>query len=150
MQAIHTRFGEVIDQGIVETMEESEFSTWPFPQEDKIKLEYLSFDEGGTLEPKYSPSPNLYSLYILEFNERSCVLTNEEENIEHISHSEIWFQEGTKPWYHPLLQFLLLLNQTSRLVLHVLVIIVIFFIYVDKGIFLILLRTWLHWKNSYT
>ena len=49
------RFGEVIDQGIVKTTKESEVSTWPFPQEDKINLECLSFDEGGTLEPEYSP-----------------------------------------------------------------------------------------------
>ena len=131
-------------------MKESEVSTWSFPQEDKINLEFLSFDEGGTLEPEYSPSPNLDSLYILEFNERSRDITNEEENIEYISHIEIWFQEGTKPRYHPLLQCLLLLNQTARLILHIPVIIVIFFLYVDKGIFLILLRTWLHWKNSYT
>ena len=122
----------------------------PFPQEDKINLECLSFDEGGTLEPGYSPSPNLDSLYILESNERSRDVTIEEENIEYISHIEIWFQEGTKPWYHPLLQCLLPLNQTAWLILHISVIIVIFFLYVDKGIFLILLRTWLHWKNSYT
>ena len=125
-------------------------STWPFPQEDKINLECLSFDEGGTLEPEYSPSPNLDSLYILEFNERSRDITNEEENIEYISHIEIWFQEGTKPRYHPLLQCLFLLNQIAWLILHIPVIIVIFFLYVDKGMFLILIRTWLHWKNSYT
>ena len=76
------RFGEVIGQEIVKTTKESEVSTWPFPQEDKINLECLSFDEGGTLELEYSPSPNLDSLYILEFNERSRDITNEEENID--------------------------------------------------------------------
>ena len=144
------RFGEVIDQEIVKNTKESEVSTWPFPQEDNINLECLSFDEGRALEPEYSPSPKLDSLYILEFNEISRDITNEEENIEYISHIEIWFQEGTKPRYHPLLQCLLLLNQTARLILHITVIIVLFFLYVDKGIFLVLLRTWLHWKNSYT
>ena len=41
LQEIHTRFGEVIDQGFVEKTEESEVSTWHFPQEDKINLEFL-------------------------------------------------------------------------------------------------------------
>ena len=89
--------------------------------------------------------------FVCILNERSHDITNEEENIEYISHIEVWFQEGTKPQYHPpLLQFLLLLNQIARLILHISVIIIIFLLYVDKGIFLILLWTWLRWKNSYT
>ena len=82
-------------------------------------MECISIDEGHTLEPKYSPSPNSDSVRILEFNEISRDITNEEETIEYISHIEIWFQEGIKPQYHPLLQCLLLLNQTGCLVLHI-------------------------------
>ena len=103
-------------------------------------MECISFDEGEMLEHEYSLLQNLDSLYILEFNERYRDIKNEEENIEYISHIEIWFQEGTKPRYHPLLQCLLLLNQTARLILHTQLIIVIFFLYVAKGMFLILLR----------
>ena len=150
LQEIHTRSGEVIDQGAIETMEEKEAFTWPYPQEDEINMACITFDEGQTLEPEYSPSPNTYSLCILEFDERSRDMKNEEENPEYKDYIEIWFHEVTKPQYHSFLQFFLLLNQTSRLVLHIQVITTIIFLYVDKGIFLILLRTWLHWKNSYT
>ena len=77
-------FGDIIDQGIVRTTKESEVSTWHFPQEDKINLECLSFDEGGTLEPEYSPSPKLYSLYFGD-------ITNEEENIQYIRYMSEYF-----------------------------------------------------------
>ena len=123
----------MIDLGIIDNTKANEVSIWPSPQEDKINLECLSFNEGQTLEPAYSPSSNS------DFDERPRDIPNKGENIEYISHIEIWFQEGTKPRYHPLLQRLLLLNQTARLVLHVPVIIIIFFVYVDKGIFLIFL-----------
>ena len=134
------RAGEVVDLGVIDNMEDNEVSTWPFPQEDNIDMECISIDEGQTLDPEYSPSPNSDSVRILGFNERLCDITNEGENLEYISHIEIWFQEGTKTQYHPLLQCLLLLNQTARLILHILVIIVIFFLYVAKGMFLSLLR----------
>ena len=68
MQEIHTRYGEVVDLGVIENTEENEVSTWPFPQEDKIDMECISIDEGQTLEPKYSPSPNLDYVCILGFN----------------------------------------------------------------------------------
>ena len=57
---------------------------------------------------------------------------------EYQDYFESWFQAATK------LQQLLLQKQVSRLVLHIQVIIATAFSYVDKGIFLILLRTWLH------
>ena len=63
-------------------MEEKEAFTFPYPQEDESNMACITFDEGKTLEPEYSPSPNIDSLYILEFNERSRDIKNEEENIE--------------------------------------------------------------------
>ena len=69
---------------------------------------------------------------------------------EYQDYFESWFQEVTRLQHYFLLQHLLLKKQVSRLVLHIQVIIATTFTYVDKGIFLILLRTWLHWKNSYT
>ena len=63
---------------------------------------------------------------------------------EYQDYFESWFQEAAR------LQHLLLQKQVSQLVLHIQVIIATTFSYVDKGIFLILLRTWFHWKNSYT
>ena len=141
---------EVVNLGVIDNMEENEVSTWPFPQEDKIDIECISFVEGQTLEPEYSPSLNIDYVYILGFDEIARDITNKEENLEYISYIELWFQEETKPWYHPLLQCLFLLNRIGCLVLCIQTITTIFFLYVDKGIFLILFRTWLHWKNSYT
>jgi len=69
---------------------------------------------------------------------------------EYQDYFESWFQEATRLQHHFLLQHLLLQKQVSQLVLLIQVIIATTFSYVDKGIFLILLRTWLHWKNSYT
>ena len=68
---------------------------------------------------------------------------------EYQDYFESWFQEATRLQHHFLLQHLLLQKQVSRLVIHIQVIIATTFSYVDKGIFLILLHTWLHWKNSY-
>ena len=69
---------------------------------------------------------------------------------EYQDYFESWFQEATRLQHHFLLQHLLLQKQVSQLVLLIQVIIATTFSYVDKGIFLILLCTWLHWKNSYT
>ena len=140
LQEIHTRPSVAVYLGVIENTEENEVSSWPFPQEDNIDMECISIDEGKTLEPEYSPSPNSDSVRILGFNERSRDITNKEENLEYISYIELWFQEAIKPRYHPLLQFLLLLNQTGCLDLCIETITVIFFLYVDKGIFLIFLR----------
>ena len=91
MQEIHIRPGVVVDLGIIDNTKENEVSIWPSPQEDKINLEFLSFNEGKNLEPTYSPSSNS------EFDERPRDIPNKGENIEYITHIEIWFQEGTKP-----------------------------------------------------
>ena len=40
-------------------------------------MECISIDEGETLEPEYSPSPNLDYVRILGFNERPRDITNE-------------------------------------------------------------------------
>jgi hypothetical protein len=69
---------------------------------------------------------------------------------EHQDYIEIWFQEVIRPQYYSLLQHLLMPKQVGWLVLHIQVITVVTFSYVDMGMFLILLRTWLHWKSSYT
>ena len=76
LQEIHTRPGEVVDLGVIDNTKENEVSTWPFPQEDKIDIECISFDEGQTLEPEYSPSLNIDSVYILGFDERPRDITN--------------------------------------------------------------------------
>jgi hypothetical protein len=69
---------------------------------------------------------------------------------EHQDYIEIWFQEVIRPQYYCLLQHLLMPKQVCWLVLHIQVITMVTFSYVDLGMFLILLRTWLHWKSYYT
>ena len=69
---------------------------------------------------------------------------------EHQDYIEIWFQEVIRPQYYSLLQHLLMSKQVGWLVLHIQVITMITFSYMDMSMFLILLRTWLHWKSSYT
>jgi hypothetical protein len=69
---------------------------------------------------------------------------------EHQDYIEIWFQEVIGPQYYSLLQHLLMPKQVGWLVLHIQIIIVVTFSYVDMGMFLILLHIWLHWKSSYT
>jgi hypothetical protein len=62
---------------------------------------------------------------------------------------ENWFQEVIMPQCHFVLQCFLLPNQIGR-VSDIQAIIEVTFLYVDMGKFLVLLRTWLHWKSSYT
>jgi hypothetical protein len=69
---------------------------------------------------------------------------------EHQDYIEIWFQEVIRPKYYSLLQQLLRPKQVGWLVLHIQVITALTFSYMDMSMFLILLRTWLHWKSSYT
>jgi hypothetical protein len=69
---------------------------------------------------------------------------------EHQDYIEIWFQEIIGPQYYSLLQHLLMPKQVGWLVLHIQVITAVTFSYVDMGMYVILLRTWLHWKKSYT
>jgi hypothetical protein len=69
---------------------------------------------------------------------------------KHQDYIEIWFQEVIKPQYYSLLQHLIIPKQVSWLVLHIQVITVVTFSHADMSMFLILLRTWLHWKSYYT
>ena len=69
---------------------------------------------------------------------------------EHQDYIEIWFQEVIRPQYYSLLQHLIMPKQVGWLVLHIQVITVVTFLYVDMSMFLILLCTWSHWKSFYT
>jgi hypothetical protein len=69
---------------------------------------------------------------------------------KHQDYIEIWFQEVIRPQYYSLIQHLLMSKQVGWLVLHIQVITAVTFLYMDMSMFLILLRTWLHWKSSYT
>ena len=77
-------------------------------------------------------------------------IVDDEENPEYKDYIETWFQGVVKPEYHFFLQHFLLSNQIGRLVAHIQVSIEVNFSYLDMSMFLTLLHTWLHWKNSYT
>jgi len=69
---------------------------------------------------------------------------------EYQDYIERWFQEVTQPQYHSFVRHLLMQRKVSWLNFHIQVITATIFSYVDKGTILILLRTWFHWKSSYT
>ena len=58
---------------------------------------------------------------------------------EYQDYIEIWFQEVTRPQYYSLLQHLQVPKQVGWFVIHIQVIIVVTFSYVDMSMFLILL-----------
>ena len=89
LHEIHKRTRKVIDLGVIQTIEEKEYFTRTYPQENKINMACIMFDDGQTLEPEYSPSPHIDSLCILEFDERPRDMTNEEENPEYKDYIEI-------------------------------------------------------------
>ena len=69
---------------------------------------------------------------------------------EYQDYIERWFQEVTRSQYHSFIRHLLMQRKVSWLNFHIQVITATIFSYVDKGTILIFLRTWFHWKISYT
>jgi hypothetical protein len=63
---------------------------------------------------------------------------------------EEWFQTIIRPRNHFLLQHFLASNQSYQLASHIQTTIKVHLPYLDMSLFLILLRTWFHWKYSYT
>ena len=69
---------------------------------------------------------------------------------EYEDYIESWFEEVTQPQYHSFLRHLLRKRKIIWLNFHIQVITATLFPYVDIGTILIFLRTWFHWKISYT
>jgi hypothetical protein len=101
----------------------------------------ISVDPLCTSEINYPKEEDLHSM----MKESMEIIVDEHQN-----YIEIWFQEVIRPQYYSLLQHLPIPKQVGWFVLHIQVITVITFSYVDMSMFFILLRTWLHWKSSYT
>jgi hypothetical protein len=74
---------------------------------------------------------------------------NKEEKQEYSDPIEIWFQLVIRS-HHSYIFHYCLISSSKKLVLHTLVCIKIYFLNPSMDIFLTLLRTWLHWKYSYT
>jgi hypothetical protein len=77
-------------------------------------------------------------------------VSNEQENQGDKYPIETWFQIVVQPQYHSILQHLLEPYQSMQLVPHIQVSIQVYFSKLNMSMFVILLRTWLHWKFSYT
>jgi hypothetical protein len=75
---------------------------------------------------------------------------DEEENQRSIGYIEEWLQTIIRPEHHFLLQHFLASKQSDQLASHIQTTIKVHFPYLDMSVFLILLRTWFHWKYSYT
>jgi hypothetical protein len=101
----------------------------------------ISADPLCTLEINHPKEEDLHSMM-----KESIEITVD----KHQDYIEIWFQEVIRPQYYSLIQHLLMPKQVGWLVLHIQVITAVNFSYMDMSMFLILLRTWLHWKSSYT
>ena len=76
--------------------------------------------------------------------------SNEEMNQYHQDYIEHWFQVIIQSKYHSHLQILLVPYQLKQLVSHTLVCVEIYSFKLSVSIFSMILRTWLHWKYSYT
>ena len=74
---------------------------------------------------------------------------DEQVNQGYQDYIEIWFQETIRPQQSLLQQFLASYH-SKLMIYHVLVCFKADFSNLNVSIFLILLRTWLHWKYSYT
>ena len=74
---------------------------------------------------------------------------NEEVDQEHHSYIESWFTTIFKP-HHSFLLHLLVSNHLHLLVFHALMHCNVSISNLNFNVFLYLLRTWLHWKYSYT
>ena len=115
----------------VETLEAAYEGEQPFRPEMEEFSTCISTNTSCSKEINYPEEEDLHGR-IKEGIEVSIVA--------HQDHIEIWFQEVTIPQYHVFLQYILLQKQVIWSVLHIQVLTVTNFSYVDKCIFLILIR----------
>jgi hypothetical protein len=108
-------------------------------------LAYLSIDPVCTPKTNHFEEDNLHSM---ENEDMLCDL-NKEEKHKYLDPIERWFQLVARSHYS--FNFhCYLISSSKHLVLHTLVCIKIYLLNPSMDIFLTMLRTWLHWKYSYT
>ena len=98
-----------------------------------------------THENNHSKEGNLHDMV----EENMQISVDEQVNHGYQDYIEIWFQTTIRP-QQSLLQEILTSYHSKLLVSHVLVCFKAHFSNLNVSIFLILLRTWIHWKYSYT
>jgi hypothetical protein len=135
-------------QPIEETKESWTTSDGETPLEPEIEefLICLSEDPLCTNETSHSKKYDLHGMIEGDMQ----IVLNEEVNQEHHDFIEHWFQTMTRLNHHSLLRQLFTSYHLNQLVPHVRVLIKVYCSNLNVSIFIILLRTWLHWKYSYT
>jgi hypothetical protein len=115
----------------------------PVEPEIEESLSCLSTDLVCTPKTNHLEEDNLHSMVEEDIQ---CDL-NKEEKQEYSDPIEIWFQLVIRS-HHSFIYCLI--SSSKQLVLHTPVCIKIYLLNLSMDIFLTLLRTWLHWKYSYT
>jgi hypothetical protein len=117
----------------------------PLEPEIEESLACLSADPVCTPKTNHLEEDNLHSMVEEDIQ---CDL-NKEEKQEYSDPIEIWFQLVIRS-HHSFIFHYCLISSSKQLVLHTPVCIKIYLLNPSMDIFLTLLRTWLHWKYSYT
>jgi hypothetical protein len=115
----------------------------PVEPEIEESLACLSTDLVCTPKTNHLEEDNLHCMVEEDIR---CDL-NKEEKQEYSDPIEIWFQLVIRS-HHSFIYCLI--SSSKQLVLHTPVCIKIYLLNLSMDIFLTLLRTWLHWKYSYT
>ena len=112
---------------------------------------------GITSEGEQPKITELFTFKLIDPSYAQTTAQLEEEDLydiakegEYQEYIERWFREVTQLQYHSFIRHLLMHRKVSWLNFHIQVITAITITYVDKGTIIIFLRTWFHWKNSYT
>jgi hypothetical protein len=77
-------------------------------------------------------------------------IVSEPESQGYLDHIEAWFQMIVSTQHSSIIQHLLAPDQPEKPYPHILVFIKAYLLNLNMSRLTILLRTWLHWKSSYT
>jgi hypothetical protein len=148
-----------------EVIEEKQFHEQHQEDLEETKEPWKSFDEEKTEEPEneeFLPCMSSYPLFIQKINpqiledlhgmtkEDIQTSANEQINQRHHDYIELWFHTIIGLKHHFILQQFLAPSQSKQLVPHIPVSLKAYLSNLNMSIFVILLRTWIHWKYSYT
>jgi hypothetical protein len=142
---------EVPSDSYCQFVEETQESWIVFNGEKPLEPEIEEFLACLSADPVCTPKTNHLeedNLRSMEKEDMLCDL-NKEEKREYLDPIERWFQLVIRS-HHSFIFHYFLISSSKQLVLHTLVCIKSYILNPSMDIFLTLLRTWLHWKYSYT
>lgn len=137
------------DQSFIGTYSENVVET----QSPRISLNLSCEFENQIFEPElegfiFCLSP--YFLCLKENDYQTMKDLHQCESHKYVDSIESWFRAAINPSYFYIIQKLLLPCQLKRLVSHALLCIEVYSLKLSVSIISTLLRTWLHWKYTYT